>query len=72
MLSQRVIYSITFYLLVVALLFVTRPALAFNPDGSVKSFGVGEGSSIFSVAVLVCAVAVLCFYAFCIVDIVFK
>lgn len=72
LLSPRVIYSVAFYLLTVALICVARPSVAFRPDGRIKQFGVGEGSSIFSLGVLCSAVAVLCFYAFCMVDVLCK
>lgn len=71
MLSTRVIYSLAFYLLSVALLYVSKPPIAFNQDGSIKPFGVGEGYSIFSLGVLVSVVSIVCFYAFCLVDVVF-
>ena len=71
-LSSRVIYSVLFFVLLVMLLIVTKPSFAFAPDGSVKPFGVGEGKTVFSLGTMVGCMAIICFYVFCLIDIVLK
>ena len=71
-LSSRVVYSVMFYLLLVTLVVVAHPGIAFNTDGSVKPFGVGAGKSVFSLGTLVSSMSVVCFYVFCLIDVIFK
>ncbi len=70
-LSSRVIYSILFYLLLVTLIFITKPPIAFEPTGAIKPFGIGYGKTVFSLGSIVSSMAIVCFYVFCLIDIVF-
>lgn len=70
-LSHRVVYSIIFYLLVVLLVFVAKPSIMFD-NGNIKPFGIGDNKTIVSVGVLSVALAIVSFYLFAVIDIVFK
>lgn len=71
--NQRVIYSAVFYVLIVMLIFVAKPSLMFDQNGQFKSFGIGTGQkTLFSFGVLVATVALLSFYLFAMIDLVFK
>lgn len=70
--NSRVIYSILFYLLLMILLSVAKPSLIYKSDGTIKEFGIGDDKTMFSLGVLTAVVAILSFYTFCIIDLVFK
>tara|TARA_B100000900_G_scaffold92823_2_gene76121 strand:+ start:5768 stop:5908 length:141 start_codon:yes stop_codon:yes gene_type:complete len=45
----------------------------FNEDGSVKSYGVNDDNkTIYSLGVISISAAILAFYFFCVVDVIFK
>ena len=70
--SHRVIYSVSFYVLLVILLFVSSPSLIFESDGRIKQFGFGENKTMFSFAVFVVSIAFLSYYLFAIIDLIFE
>ena len=75
--NGRIIYSLLFYMMAFALIVVAKPELMFAENGSIKSFGVGldkDGSpkTVFSFGVLVVVLAIVSFYIFAVIDIVFK
>ena len=69
-LSSRVIYSILFYVLVSCLLFMTKPVVSFDPVGGIKPFGLGVGKTVFSLGAIVSVLSVVCFYVFCLIDMI--
>ena len=69
--NSRVIYSILFYVLVMMLIVVSRPSVIFERDGSMKPFGVGMDKTMFSMGVFAVVLAIMSFYVFCIIDLVF-
>jgi hypothetical protein len=71
LLNHRVLYSILFYVLVICLVIVAKPAFVFDEKGGVKLFGIGETKTIFSLGVLVVALSIVSFYLFAVIDIVF-
>lgn len=71
LLNHRTIYSTLFYVLVILLIITARPAFAFDNYGSLKPFGVGDEKSIFSLGVVTCALAIVSFYIFTLIDIMF-
>jgi hypothetical protein len=70
--NSRVVYSLMFFLLLMVLIVVSKPSMIFNREGSLKQFGIGEEKTMFSLGVLTVVLAILSFYTFCIIDIVFK
>lgn len=69
--TGRIVYAVLFYVLLVILLVIAKPSVMFEPDGSIKQFGVGEDKTMFSVGVFSVVLAVVSYYVFCIVDMVF-
>jgi hypothetical protein len=69
--NARVFYALVFYLLCVGLVLLTKPSCIFTKDGKVKSFGVGQQQTSVSLGVVVALMAVVCFYMFAILDIMF-
>lgn len=60
----RWIVALVLYLLIVLLLFATKPSLMFAQDGRMKEFGVGlsKGKSLFAPALMLPILAVVCFF----------
>jgi hypothetical protein len=71
-LNTRLLYAIVFFVLLIALLFTTKPTLIFKEDGSLKPYGIGDDKTMFSFGVFTVVLAILSFYFFCIIDLVFK
>lgn len=69
--NSRVIYSVVFYILVMVLLVVSKPSVIFEKDGSIRQFGVGMDKTMFSLGVFCVVLAVMSFYIFCVIDLVF-
>lgn len=70
--NSRVVYSVLFYLLLMTLIFVSKPSIMFDERGDIKHFGIGDTKTMFSFGVLTVVIAVLSFYTFCIIDLVFQ
>ena len=71
LLNQRIVYSCMFYILVILLIFVSKPDLVFDHTGSIRKFGLGLDMTMFSFGVLVVAIAFVSFYIFAIIDLIF-
>ena len=68
----RISYSVLVFVLSMILLFLTKPSIAFNNEGKLRKFGVNDkGSTIYSVGVLTTSLAIVTFYLFCVIDIIF-
>jgi len=70
-LSSRIFYGIAFYVLIMALIIVSKPAFIFNKDGSLKQFGLSKTESMISIGMVSSILAIVSFYGFCLVDIFF-
>lgn len=70
--SSRVIYSILFFSLLLVLLFISKPSVMFDEDGSLKDFGIGTDKTMFSFGVFTVVLAIISFYIFTLLDIIFK
>ena len=71
-LNPRLLYAIVFFVLLIALIFTSKPSLIFNKDGSLKPYGIGEDKTMFSFGVFTVVLAILSFYFFCVIDIIFR
>lgn len=70
--NSRVIYSILFYILVMILIIVAKPSIMFTRDNTIKEFGISDDKTMFSLGVFSVVIAILSFYTFCVIDIIFK
>jgi hypothetical protein len=70
-LSSRVIYSVLFYVLLIILIILAKPSIMFNSNGDIKLFGVGEEKTMFSLGVASIVLALVSFYIFCLIDLIF-
>lgn len=70
--KSRVSYSIIVFIMSMILIFITKPKLAFEKDGTLKSFGIAKKSdTVYSVGVLSITLAIIIFYFFCMIDLIF-
>ena len=69
---SRISYSIVVFVMSMILIFITKPQIVFNADGRLKSFGVSEESdTIYSLGVFTVTLAIIVFYLFCMIDLIF-
>lgn len=69
--NTRIVYSVLFYVMTMTLLVISKPKSIFDRDGSMRAFGVGEDKTLFSMGVYTVVLAVMSFYVFCVIDLVF-
>ena len=61
-----------FYILIVTLIFIAKPSLVFDKQQQLKHFGIGgTQKTLFSFGVLVIIVALVSFYLFALIDLIF-
>lgn len=71
-LSSRIFYAIFLYILVMTLIFLKKPTMFFDENGEIKNFGLKKHETIYSIGVLTIVLAIICFYIFCVIDMVFN
>jgi|TARA_B110000259_G_C13728720_1_gene287601 hypothetical protein len=71
-LSSRIFYAIFLYILILTLVFLKKPKMLFDDNGEIKQFGVHAGQTIYSIGVLSGVLAIVSFYIFCIIDMIFE
>jgi hypothetical protein len=54
--------------MVVSLVCLTKPLIAFDFHGNIKPFGIGDGKTVFSLGTIVSGLSIVCFYVFILVD----
>jgi hypothetical protein len=69
--SSRIVYAVLFYILLIILIVLAKPSVIFEEDGSIKPFGLGEEKTMFSMGVFTVVLALISFYVFCLVDMIF-
>lgn len=70
--NSRVLYSVIFFVLLLVLLFISKPSIMFEENGDIKNFGMGHDKTLFSFGIFTIVLAILSFYLFTLLDIVFK
>jgi hypothetical protein len=55
--------ALLLYFIIVTILFLSKPALLFNDDGSFKKFATGfvDGNSVFAVSIVLPILAFICY-----------
>ena len=69
--NHRSVYSALFYVLIVVLILVSRPKALFDESGRPRGFGLGQHDTVFAFGVIVVALAIVAYYVFAIIDIIF-
>lgn len=69
--APRVVYSALFYTLSMLLLIASKPSLMFNQHGKPIAFGLGTDKTLFSLGATTVALAIVSFYVFALIDLIF-
>lgn len=70
---KRIIYSILFYVLLMILVVLAKPSFLFtNNSHELKPFGIGDQKTMFSFGVVAVIMAIVSFYLFAIIDMIFS
>lgn len=69
--NQRTIYSNIFFVLILILVYISKPEIMFDENNKLKSFGVGKDKTIISFGVIIVITAIFSFYLFAIIDVIF-
>ena len=69
--APRVIYSALFYTMSMLLIIMSKPLLMFDDEGKPRSFGLGSEKTLFSLGAITVALAVVSFYVFALIDLIF-
>lgn len=69
--APRIFYSLVFYVLVMLAIMITKPHPMFDTDGQVRGFGVQPPDTLFTLGVVTILVAIIGFYVFAFIDIMF-
>jgi hypothetical protein len=70
LLNERVVYGSLLFLAVMGLVFVSRPAAVFQDDHP-RRFGLRGDATIYSLGVVTCVTAILAYFCFAYLDMVF-
>ena len=70
--NTRIIYSILFYVLLMVLIILAKPSVMFDNDGNIKIFGTGSDKTMFSFGVFSVIIAIISFYIFSMIDLIFS
>ena len=65
---SRLSYSLAFYVLLMALLYVSQPEWLFTPEGQIRAFGLEAEESVFGLGVMGTVLAALCYFLFAMID----
>jgi len=69
--NHRVVYSVLFYILFIMLIIISKPRLVFDENGELRHFGIGSNKTMFSLGVFTVTLALVSFYMFALIDLVF-
>lgn len=70
--NARILYSALFLCLSMFLVFLVKPELIFDQNEEIKPFGLKKHETLFSLGVFTTLVAILSFYFFAIIDLIFS
>lgn len=70
--NSRILYSITLFVLLMLLVYLTKPAPIYHKDETIKAFGINKNETIISLGVFTILAAVMSMYIFAIIDMIFS
>jgi hypothetical protein len=71
-LTNRIVYSVLFFVLSMILVNLLKPTVMFNSDETLKSFGINKNETVFSLGVFTTLSSIVSFYFFCMIDLIFS
>lgn len=70
--SSRILYAILFYILLLTIIYLNKPSMVFNENGSFKSFGLNNDDTLYSIGTLSVILSIVSFYIFALIDYIFN
>lgn len=71
-LNTRLLYATAFFVLLIMLIYTSKPHLVFDNNGKLRPYGIGDDKTMFSFGVFTVVLAIISFYFFCVIDVIFK
>jgi hypothetical protein len=69
--NRRIMYSAMFFTLAMLIVLISRPIPVFDEHGAPQRFGLGPHKTPFALGVVTVLIAVISFYVFMLIDILF-
>lgn len=70
--NGRILYSALFLCLSIFLVFLVKPDVIFDQNDDIRAFGLKPHETLFSLGVFTTLIAILSFYFFAIIDLIFS
>ena len=70
--NGRIMYSVGFFVMLMILAYLVKPTLMFEKDDTIRKFGLNKTDTIFSLGVFTSVSAIVSFYSFCMIDLIFS
>ena len=70
--NGRIMYSILLFIMLMLLTYCIKPAMMFKRDESIKPFGINKNQTIVSLGVFTIVCAIMSFYLFAMIDLIFS
>ena len=70
--NGRIVYSILLFVLLMLLMYCMKPSMMFKRDDTIKPFGINKNKTIMSLGVFTIVCAIVSFYLFAMIDLIFS
>ena len=70
--NSRIIYSVNLFILLMALVYVSKPNIMFEKNDAIRKFGINQKETILSLGVFTVLASILSFYIFSMIDLIFN
>lgn len=70
--NGRIVYSILLFVLLMLLMYCMKPSMMFKRDDAIKPFGINKNQTIMSLGVFTIVCAIVSFYLFAMIDLIFS
>jgi hypothetical protein len=70
--NGRIVYSILLFVLLMLLMYCMKPSMMFKRDDTIKPFGINKNQTIMSLGVFTIVCAIVSFYLFAMIDLIFS
>jgi len=66
--NSRIFYSVLLFVLIMLLIMINKPLLMFDKNGNIKSFGIEDNQTMYSLGVFTVVMSILSLYIFSLID----
>lgn len=70
--NGRTIYAVLLFTLLMTLLYIMKPSIMYKDNNEIKPFGINKKETILSLGVITVVCAIMSFYLFAIIDMIFS